>query len=81
MIFHPQNTVDTEGCFTFFGKANATAHPCLNKDIIKEFWQGFTFQSSALSISESDEYIFSIGKACFFLVTSRNIYRHTSYSH
>ena len=25
MIFHPQNTVDTEGCFTFFGNATATA--------------------------------------------------------
>ncbi len=63
MIFHPQNTVYTEGCFTFFGNVTATAHRCLNKDIIKEFWQGFTFQSSVLSICESGECIFSIGNA------------------
>ena len=63
MIFQPQNMIRTEGSFAFFGGINATAHPCLNKNVIKDFWRGFTFQSSTLSIRERDEYIFSIGNA------------------
>lgn len=61
MIFHPQSIVNKEGSFSFFGNVNAIAHPCLNQDIIKEFWHSFTFQGSALNVSESKECIFSIG--------------------
>ena len=61
MIFNPQNLIKTESIFTFFGDVKAIAHPSLNKDIIKELWRGFTYQSSDLSISETDELIFSIG--------------------
>ena len=63
MIFNPQNIVKTHGTFTFCGNVNATSHPSLNKDILKTFWQNFTFQSSALSICESDEFIFLLGNA------------------
>ena len=63
MIFRPQNIIKKEGGFAFSGNVNAISHPCLNKAIIKDFWQNFTFQSSALSISESDEFIFSVGNA------------------
>lgn len=63
MIFHPQSTVNNVGSFTFFGNVNAIAHPCLNKNIIKEFWSNFTFKSSTLNVCESKEYIFSLGKA------------------
>lgn len=63
MLFHPQSTVNNVGSFTFFGNVNAIAHPCLNKNIIKEFWSNFTFQSSTLNVSECNEYIFSIGNA------------------
>lgn len=61
MIFHPQNIIKTEGSFNFWGNIQAKAHPCLDKDIIKEFWHNFTYQSSTLSISQSNEFIFSIG--------------------
>jgi len=61
MIFHSQNTVKKQGSFTFFGNVNAISHPCLNKVIIKDFWHNFTFQSSTLRVSESDEFIFLIG--------------------
>ena len=61
MIFHPQNIIKTEGSFTFWGNIPATVHPCLDKDIIKEFWSNFTYQSSPLSISRSNEFIFLIG--------------------
>ena len=63
MIFHPQNVIKTNGSFTFWGDLNAIAHPCLNKNIIKEFWHSFTFQSSTLNISESEEFIFLLGNA------------------
>ncbi len=61
MIFHPQNTIKTNGKFTFSKNVSALAHSCLNKDIIKEFWRNFTFQCFELNIAESDEFIFSIG--------------------
>ena len=61
MIFNPQNTIKTGGRFAFLGDINAVAHPCLNKNIIKEFWYNFTFQSSTLNVCESKEFIFSIG--------------------
>ncbi|MBQ8213382.1 MAG: family 20 glycosylhydrolase [Clostridia bacterium] len=63
MIFRPQNIVKTKASFTFLGDINAVAHPCLNKNIIKDFWQGFTFQSSTLSICESNDFIFLVGNA------------------
>lgn len=63
MIFHPQNTIKTKGSFAFFGDINAIAHPCLNKNIIKDFWYNFTFQGSTLSICESNEFIFLVGNA------------------
>ncbi|MBQ7392424.1 MAG: family 20 glycosylhydrolase, partial [Clostridia bacterium] len=61
MIFHPQNLIKKAGSLVFSGEIDAIAHPCLNKDIIKDFWNNFTFQSSTLSICESKEFIFSIG--------------------
>ena len=63
MILHPQNLVKTVGSFTFCGDVNATAHSCLNKGVIKEFWHNFTFQSSKLNICKSNEFIFLVGNA------------------
>ena len=61
MVFNPRNIAKTEGSFTFSGNINAVAHSSLNKSIIKEFWHNFTFKSSTLNISESDELVFSVG--------------------
>lgn len=63
MIFTPHGIVKASGSFIFSGNVNATAHPCLNKDIFKELWRNFTFGSSELGTSASEEYIFSIGNA------------------
>ena len=63
MIFNPKSFIKTEGSFTFSGNISANAHPCLNKDVIKEFWKNFTFLSSELTVSESDKFIFSVGSA------------------
>ena len=61
MIFHPENMKKAEGSFVFSGNVTAIAHPCLNKPVFCELWKNFTFQASTLTISESDEYIFSVG--------------------
>ena len=63
MIFQPQNFKSMEGSFLFSGHVCAIAHPCLNKSIFKEFWKNFTYGFSELEISESEEYVFSIGSA------------------
>lgn len=64
MIFlHPQNYQKTEGSFVFSGRVDALAHPSLNKDVIKEFWGNFTYGASSLSISETDDFVFSFGNA------------------
>ena len=61
MIFHPQNLTRTEGSFLFSGKVCAKAHPCLNKEILKEFWHNFGFQCTSLTLSETSDYVFSVG--------------------
>ena len=61
MVFNPQNIIEKQGRLTIFGNICVVAHPSLNKSIIKEFWHNFTFKSSTLNISESEEFIFSIG--------------------
>lgn len=62
MIFHPQTVTKTEGQFMFSDCVHAISHPCLNRGIIKEFWQNFTHQTSTLHItSETEQYMFSIG--------------------
>ena len=63
MIFHPQTLIKAQGSFICASNITATAHFCLNKPIIKEFWHSFTFGSSTLTVSETSEWIFSIGTA------------------
>lgn len=63
MIFHPQDILKREGSFVFPKNVRASAHPCLNKDVLKEFWHNFTFRSSELCICPCEKYIFKIGNA------------------
>lgn len=63
MIFHPRKLLRGEGRFVFPKNVCASAHPCLNKSVVKEFWYNFTFQSSELCIFSCEEYIFRIGNA------------------
>ena len=63
MIFNPRNIIKGRGSFAFCGDVNAVAHSLFKKEIFKELWNNFTYQASALNISESDEFIFLIGNA------------------
>lgn len=63
MIFNPQNLIKKEGSFVFSGDVKANAHSCLNKSIMREFWRNFTFQCSVIDVTESSEFIFTIGSA------------------
>ena len=63
MIFEPKNLTRAEGSFVLPRVVCARAHASLNRDIIKEFWRNFAFQSSELHVSECEEYVFSVGNA------------------
>lgn len=63
MIFNPKNLITTEESFIFSGEVKATAHTCLNKRIIKEFWHGFTYHNSTVEITECDGLVFTVGDA------------------
>ena len=63
MIFHPENTVLTGGSHLFSKDTRAVAHPCLCKEVIKEFFHGFTFSLSMLNLDPTNELIFRIGSA------------------
>lgn len=39
MIFHPQGLMKTEGCFILPPNAVASAHACLDKEVIVADWQ------------------------------------------
>ena len=61
MIFHPLNLIRSGGQYILPAKANATAHPALNKAVICEFFQSFTFGCSEIEMLECEEYFFKIG--------------------
>ena len=63
MIFHPQHLISDDGSFVFRGQVHATAHPCFHKDIFQTLWQGFTYRSSTLHLTETDKLLFQIGDA------------------
>ncbi len=61
MIFTPKHISVSHGSFTLPAIANARANACLDKEVLKEFWYNFSYHASSLSISVTDELIFSIG--------------------
>ena len=63
MIFHPKHTTITDGVFRFGGDLTAVAHPCLNKAALLKFWKNFTFGFSTLTVTETEGYRFTLGKA------------------
>ena len=64
MIFNPQSLSVNGGSFVLSKKIHAVTHPCLNKDIFKEFWKNFSFGYSSVDImpSDSNKYVFSVGE-------------------
>lgn len=61
MIFEPMGIIKNEGSFCFGSQVCAKGSACLNKDIIKEFWNGFCSRSSVLTIEQHAELTFRIG--------------------
>ena len=61
MLFHPQSLTEKNGSFVFSSNVSAVAHPCLCKEILREFWQGFTYRCSSLSTTPCEEFVFSVG--------------------
>ena len=63
MIFHPKYCEKKTGQFVLSEQICATAHSCLDQDVLREFWSNFTFQSSEISFCATSEYVFSVGNA------------------
>ena len=63
MIFRPKYYEKKAGQFALSEQICATAHSCLDQDVLREFWSNFTFQSSEISFCAASDYIFSVGNA------------------
>lgn len=63
MLFHPKDVVAAQGKLVLSGVQHATAHACLRKPVFEEFWHNFTFESSTITLTQSDEYVFFVGMA------------------
>ena len=61
MIFQPKHIKKTEGVFRVPQKVCAVAHPCLQRPVLRELWEGFTLGTSVLTAVECDAYLFSVG--------------------
>lgn len=61
MMFCPENIINGIGSYLISNTVNAIAHTCLNKTVITEFWHNFTYRSSTLTVTETTDYVFSIG--------------------
>ena len=64
MIFTPIYEKRTADCFLFGSTVQAAAHPCLNNDAIRSFWQGFCCQSGCIQFTkQAEEFLLSVGEA------------------
>lgn len=61
MIFEHANFKKKKGAFFIDEKIRATANSVLNKTVLKDFWNGYTFHRSSLAIEHSSEINFIIG--------------------
>lgn len=61
MLFYHENLTHLDGRYVLDKALVASAHSVLDKPILREFWNNFSFGTSALSLMPTDEPIFSIG--------------------
>ena len=48
--------------YCFDSTVSAVAHPCLDKTVLREFWHGFCCEFSEIEFTDTELYVFSIGK-------------------
>ncbi len=63
MVFNHDNIVKKFGKFSFSGCVTAKSNAYLNKPIIREFWNRFSFGLSQIKYDCADELVFTVGKA------------------
>lgn len=63
MFFHQKAALGEGGCFHLPKDGQATAHPCLNNDTLREFWHNFSFGLSAITMCEGISLSFTLGEA------------------
>ncbi len=62
-MFQPDNMTLTGGSFAVPGKVTAKAPACFDREVIRDFWYGFSCHCSAIAFEETGECVFSIGEA------------------
>lgn len=62
MVFSCNESSEKEGVFILGEHIEATANICLDKEVFKELWHGFSYHLSHLQIKNTDEMIFKLGK-------------------
>ena len=62
MVFNPQNLIEKDGSFIIANEVCAKAHTCLDTNVIREFWDGFTYSSSTISTVRAKDLVFEVGK-------------------
>lgn len=62
MLFSHNNSQRTTGVFRFSGDVTAKAHPACTEPVLSEFWHGFTYRTSNLTVVPCEDLIFQIGQ-------------------
>ena len=62
MVFSCNKSSEKEDVFILGEHIEATANICLDKDVFKELWHGFSYHLSHLQIKNTNEMIFKLGE-------------------
>lgn len=63
MVFTHPGLISRPGRFKIDREVTARAHACLTDRVFAEFWNGFTFHTSSLTVEDCTTLVFSIGDA------------------
>ena len=63
MVFTPENTIIKSSQYIFGSEVSATAPACMDKEVLKQLWNGSTYRTSKLTIKPSKSLTFTIGTA------------------
>lgn len=61
MVLKHENMIIKDGYFRLGGDMHAKANPVLDKKVLKEFWNGYTFSCSEISFEHTEALTFGIG--------------------
>ena len=63
MIFQPEDMVKSNELYCFGKQVTAISPACMDKEVLKQLWQGSTYRASQLTIKPTEKLIFMVGTA------------------